>query len=101
MEEAFDEWDNRRPNNDAGKPIPMNQFSSMKGIPKTTIKHCVHSEKSRRHKVSTSVGKNTILTEHYSELICQTAIRADRENEGLATAGFTPKMELLNPGLSE
>ena len=87
--------------NDAGKPISINQFSSVKGIPKTIFKHYVYSEKSKRHKVGIIVGKNPILPEHYSELLCQTSIRSDRANEGLTTAGFTTKMKLLNPGLSE
>ena len=87
--------------NDAGKPISINQFSSVKGIPKTIFKHYVYSEKSKRHKVGTSVGKNPILHKHYSELLCQTAIRSNRANKGLKTAGFTSKIQLLNPGLSE
>ena len=79
----------------------MNQFSSMKDIPKTTFKNYVRSEKSKRHKVCTSVGKNPILPKHYSELLCQTAIRSDQANKCLTTSGFTSKIQLLNHGLSE
>ena len=65
MGEVVDEWDNHRPNNDAGKPISMNQFSSIKGIPQTTFKNYVYSDKSKRHKVDTSVEKKPILTKQY------------------------------------
>ena len=69
MEEAVDEWNNHRPNNDAGKPISLNQFASIKGIPKTAFQHYLHSEKSKRHKVGTSIGKKLILPEHNYELL--------------------------------
>ena len=80
MEGGVDEWDNRRPNNDAGKPISMNHFSSIKGIPKTNFKQYVNSEKSKRHKAVTSVDKNPIIPKHYSGLLCQTEIISDRAN---------------------
>ena len=84
-----------------GKPISMIQLSSMKGIHTTTFKQYVHSDKPKSHKVGTRIFKDPILTAHYSELLLKKAIRSDRANKGLTTAGFTSRTQLLNPGLSE